>query len=212
MLMVRLRDKLFDGEFAPGETLSIRKIAQEVDVSVIPARDALRGLVVAGALAFRDSRTIIVPPLDLQTLDEISFARNAVEAELASRAFASLRGAIAMLEDLDAQVNAALISGDVARYMACNRAMHFEIYRAAAAPTLMRIAEELWLRHGPSMRFVFERFGGSIPSHDFHAAAIAALRNDDVVGFVAALKSDIAQGMTEIRRHVAQIRSQTGDP
>ena len=210
ILMRRLREKLFDGEFAPGETLSIRKIAQEVDVSVIPARDALRGLVVAGALEFRDSRTIIVPTLDLGTLDEISFARAAVETELAARGFAALAGAAEQLQALDDRVNAALLQDDVSGYMASNRALHFAVYRAANAPTLMRIAEELWLRIGPSMRYVFERFGGMIPAHDYHAAAIAALRTGDAAGFTSAMTSDIAQGLSEIRRHIET--TQTGAP
>ena len=209
-LMDRLRRKLFDGEFAPGEILSIRKIAQEVDVSVIPARDALRGLVASGALAFRDSRTIIVPDLDLATLDEVCFARETVETELAARAFPALVTRAGALAEIDRAVDAALLAQDVSGYMAANRALHFAIYRAAGAPTLMRIAEELWLRIGPSMRFVCESLGGAIPASDYHANAIAALRAEDPGAFTAAIKADIAQGIAEIRRHIQTLSSQTG--
>ena len=210
-LMARLRRKLFDGEFAPGEILSIRKIAQEVDVSVIPARDALRGLVVSGALAFRDSRTIIVPTLTPETLDEITFARDAVETELAARAFPALNGTCDDLAAIDRDVDAALLNGDVSRYMAANRALHFAIYRAARAPTLMRIAEELWLRIGPSMRFVCESLGGAIPASDYHADAIGALRGGDPDAFTAAIRADISQGISEIRNHILKSSSHTGD-
>ena len=182
--------------------MSIRKIAQEVDVSVIPARDALRGLVVAGALEFRDARTIVVPTLDLDTLSEISFAREAVETELAARAFPLLSGATEKLKAIDAEVDAALVAGDMSRYMATNRVLHFMIYHAARAPTLMRIAEELWLRIRPNMRFVFASFGGSVPASDFHSVAIEALQASDSAGFKAAVRSDIAQGISEIRQHI----------
>ena len=115
------------------------------------------------------------------------------------------------LQALDARVNAALLQDDVSGYMASNRALHFAVYRAANAPTLMRIAEELWLRIGPSMRFVFERFGGMIPANDYHAVGSSRpCGTGDADGFTTAMASDIAQGLSEIRRHIET--TQTGAP
>lgn len=200
-LALRLRTRMFDGSFVPGEALSIRRLAEAEGISVIPARDALRGLVAEGALAFRDSRTIVVPRLDPGTVDEIAYARGAVEGELAYRAFPALRARAAEIEDIDARVTAALTSRDVAGYMAANRAFHFAVYRAAAAPVLEDLAEALWLRFGPSMRIVCDALDGRLPGTDFHRVAIRALGADDRDGFRAAIVEDIAQGMDLIRRH-----------
>ncbi len=198
MLAARLRERLFDGAFAPGETISIRRIAEAESVSVIPARDAMRGFVAEGALEFRDARTIVVPMLDITALREIRYARIALEAELSDRAFDRLVGDIGGLAKLDDDVSAAILDRDIGRYMATNRAFHFRIYRAANAPVLMKLSQSLWLRIGPSLRFVVEAFAGNLPGSDYHQTALAALRADDRKGFRQAIENDIAQGMDEI--------------
>lgn len=197
----RLRARLFDGSFAPGEIVSIRRIAEAEGVSVIPARDALRGLVAEGALVFRDSRTIVVPRLDPATLGEMRLARLAIETELATRAAPRLMTRSGDLAAIDAEVNAAIAARDVPGYMQANHRLHFTIYEAAGAPLLLQLAETLWLRFAPSMRIVCAGFEGRVPSADFHRAAIAALEAGDAAAFTAALKADIAQGMDVLLAH-----------
>ena len=201
-LFARLRARLFDGSFAPGETISIRRIAQAEGVSVIPARDALRGLVAEGALEFRDARTIVVPVLDEATLGELRYCRLSLEAELAERAFAQLAGAHAELAVLDDDISAAILARDLAAYMQTNRAFHFRIYRAAGAPVLQKLAESLWLRIGPSLRIICESYAGMLPGSDYHQLAIVALRAGNRSGFRKAIEADIAQGIDEIARHI----------
>ncbi|MCR9151556.1 MAG: GntR family transcriptional regulator [Rhodobacteraceae bacterium] len=194
-LAARLRTALLEGRFAPGEAISIRRIAEAEGVSIIPARDALRALVAAGALEFRDSRTIAVPALDPDTLGQLRHARLAVEGELAGRAFAALASAADRIAGIDAEVTRALLDRDIPAYMRTNRALHFFVYEAAAAPLLLALADGLWLRFAPSMRILCEAFGGQPPRADFHQIAIAALRGGDAAGFRAAIEADIDQGM-----------------
>ena len=201
-LVLRLREQLFDGNLVPGQTVSIRRIAAAEDVSVIPARDAMRSLVTEGALEFRDSRTITVPVLSHETLNDIRFARMAIETELADRGFSRLLNDIDEIEAIDDEITAALIACDAPTYMQTNRAFHFKIYQAANAPVLMHMAQALWLRFGPSMRIVCESFSGKTPDQDFHRVAIAALRTNDRTGFRNAIAADIAQGMGQIKNNI----------
>ena len=206
-LNARLKVDLSDGDFAPGEAISIRRIAEREGVSVIPARDALRGLVGAGALQFRDSRTIVVPALSVDTLAELRYARIAIEGELAGLgAVASDRDTLLEeLERIDAQVNDAVFGRDIAGYMRSNRAFHFALYRAARAPVLLELAEMLWLRFGPGMRIVCNSLDGRLPGQDHHQNAIDALRAGDAARVRAALTDDIAQGMDRILAHAATL-------
>ncbi len=206
-LNARLKVDLSDGDFAPGEAISIRRIAEREGVSVIPARDALRGLVGAGALQFRDSRTIVVPPLSTDTLSELSYARIAIEGELAERAArdANTDDLIEQLATIDADVTDAVLTRDTARYMRTNRAFHFAIYRAASAPVLLELAEMLWLRFGPGMRIVCDSFDGQLPGQDHHQNAIHALQAGDAAAFRIAIANDIGQGMDRILAHAATL-------
>lgn len=208
-IAARLRAALLDGRFAPGEAISIRRIAEAEGISIIPARDALRGLVAEGALGFRDSRTIVVPGLDPHTLGQLRHARLAIEGELADRAFPALAadGAGADLAAIDARVTQALKDRDIPGYMRTNRALHFFIYDRARAPLLHALADGLWLRFAPSMRILCEAFDGQPPRNDYHELAIAALAAGDGPAFRAAVEADIAQGMDMLLSHAAAPQS-----
>ena len=205
-LHARLRSRLIDGRFAPGEQISIRQIADAEGTSMIPARDALRGLVAEGALEFRGARAIAVPAPSTEMLGEIAYARTSLEGELAVRAAPALVNRIDELEALDAGVDSAIAARDVNGYMAANRAFHFAIYRAADAPILMTLVELLWLRIGPSMRLICEGLNGHLPAIDQHRNAIGALVAQDGDAFRSAIEADIAQGMSAIVVHSAQAR------
>ena len=212
-LGARLRADLSDGGFVPGETVSIRRIAEREGVSVIPARDALRGLVGAGALQFRDSRTIVVPEIDAGTLSELRCARIAVEGELARRAAMGIDAVtLASLEALDEEVNDAVRSGDVTAYMRANRAFHFTLYEAANAPLLTELAETLWLRVGPSMGIVCHALSGTLPEQDNHAAALSALASRDAAALGHAIEADITQGLDMIEDHLSRNVQMPGGP
>ncbi|MCF6316979.1 MAG: GntR family transcriptional regulator [Marinosulfonomonas sp.] len=195
-LQRRLRRSLFDGGFAPGQAISIRRIAQEHDISVIPARDALRGLVAEGILVFKDSRTIVVPELDEQRIFDIRFARVNLERELAYRAFANFDAEdLPVLRVIDAKLDRAIETNDTHAYVHGNYAFHFHIYERANSPVILRLVESLWLQYAPSMRMVCTLFGASAIAHDYHRMALAALDCGDRDNFSAAIASDIRQGM-----------------
>ncbi len=195
-LLARLRGSLFTGAYEPGQAISIRRIAEEYGVSVIPARDALRALVAEGVLIFRDSRTIAVPELDAARLADLSFARLSLEGELAARAFERLtRDGPEPLREIDAALDQAIAANDPEAYVRGNHAFHFHIYHRAASPLLLRIVETLWLQYAPSMRKVCQLYGASEIKHDYHRAALKTLEAGQKEAFADAIRSDIRQGL-----------------
>ncbi|RWR24624.1 GntR family transcriptional regulator [Sinirhodobacter populi] len=201
VLHAKLRARIWEGEFLPGDRVSIRALAQSSGLSVIPVRDAVRRLVAEGALRFSDSRTIEVPKLSLENHSDVLFARMQIEPETARRAYPNLTHAdLDMLIAQDTAVNEAIAGNDLGRYMKANFAFHFHIYRKADAPVLMRLIEILWLQSGPSMRFIAGQYGAQTVVADYHKETTDALARRDVDGFVDALRADIAQGMEFILR------------
>nr|WP_281352109.1 GntR family transcriptional regulator [Paracoccus aestuariivivens] len=195
-----LSRKLCEGEFMPGERVSIRAIATQHELSVIPVRDAIRRLVAEGGLRFADSRTIEVPKLSMANHRDVLFSRIQLEPEAAARAFDNLTQAdLKELVRLDGHVNAAIRDGDLTLYMKSNFAFHFLIYRRSGAPTILRLIEILWLQYGPSMRLISGQYGASALADDYHRHATDALSRQDCEGFVRAIRADITQGMEFIR-------------
>ncbi len=195
-LKQRLRSALLQGEFEPGQVISIRKIAQSYQTSVIPARDAMRGLVAEGALAFQDSRTIVVPQMTAERMQQIRFARLSLEPELVRRGFEHLdRTDQEQLRHIDAGLDRAVAANDTRAYAQGNYTFHFLIYRRAAAPVLLALAETLWLQYAPSMHRICTSFGAAAMACDYHRRALRALERGERDNFGAALAADIQQGM-----------------
>ncbi|MGO4908803.1 GntR family transcriptional regulator [Pseudorhodobacter sp. W20_MBD10_FR17] len=192
----RLQQKLCEGSFQPGERISIRALALAEGTSIMPARDAVRQLVATGALQFIDSRSIIVPKLTSESHQDILNARIYLEGELATKAFLHLtQGDLQQLREIDEAINKAILEKDVSSYMRNNHAFHFLIYNKGMSPILLNLIQILWMRYGPSMRFISEKYGATNFADDFHREITDALSAGDLTRFAAAIRADIKQGM-----------------
>ena len=199
-----IRQALVTGRIAPGRGVSLRGLAAELGVSPMPVRDAVRRLVAERALGINPAnKRLSVPSLTADRLEQLSLARLWIEPELAARAAPRADEAlIKTLKRIDAELDAALLAGDVDGYMTANHAFHFAIYRQAGAEVLLAMAAGLWLQIGPFMRVVFGRVGtGGLPA-DRHAEAIEALKARDPDGARRALAADLSEGMDKMRAAV----------
>lgn len=191
-----LRSRLCEGDFTPGEVISIRGVASEYGTSAMPAREALRWLVTEGALVFSDSRRIIVPELSRERFEEVLFARKSLETEVSCQAFSRItNNDISVLRSIDERINSAITHADLSCYMRNNYRFHFHIYRLSRSCVLLPLIEILWLQYGPSMRYICTRWGASTIADDYHREMTDALARGDREGFCAAVAADIEQGM-----------------
>lgn len=191
----KLRSQILFGELVPGQPVTIQGLTDSLGVGMTPVREAIRRLISDGALVFQGNRRVSVPLLSPGDIQEMIFARTAIESELSRRATSNLQTEdIDHLERLDMHLDRMIADGDVGGYLRLNQAFHETLYSHANAPILSDLAERLWLRFGPSLRVVCGRFGTqSLP--DRHKDIIAALRNGDAEKAVKATTQDIEQGM-----------------
>jgi DNA-binding GntR family transcriptional regulator len=68
---------------------------------------------------------------------------------------------------------------------------------------LLDLARSLWLRAGPSLRAVIDRFGRET-APDLHREAIAAMRAGDPSALADAIKRDIQQGVDHVRQALSE--------
>ena len=198
-----IRDMVLFGEVAPGQPITIQGLVSALDTGITPVREAIRRLTAEGALTATDTRRVLVPELNDKLLAELSFARLAIEPQLAKRAASRVSSAqIDELEAIDFQLDAAIEAGDVRGYLTLNYQFHRTLYVHSGADILLSMADALWLRAGPSLRVVCGRFGTSnLP--DMHEEAIAALRKGDPDGVASAIHRDIAQGHSQIAKAIS---------
>ena len=199
----RLRDMVLFGRLEPGQPVTIQGLCAALDAGMTPVREAIRRLTAEAALAPQGNRRVAVPQLSRADVDQLAFARLAIEPHLVDRAAARLTPAlITRLTALDAQVDGAIAAGQISDYLASNHAFLFALYEASDAPVLVDMARALWLRFGPSLRVVCARYGAGVLL-DRHKEALAAMRAGDVVGLVRAMRDDITDGIEGVRGTIA---------
>lgn len=200
----RLRDMILYGHLAPGAPVTIQGLIGDLGAGMTPVREAIRRLTAEGALLPQGNRRVAVPQLSAEMLDQVAFARLAIEPRLAELAAPRLTPAqIDRLEAIDARVNRAIEGGKLSDYLEANHAFHFALYEAAEAPVLLDLARSLWLRAGPSLRAVIARYGREA-APDLHREALAAMRAGDAKALAAAIERDIQQGVDHVRQALAE--------
>ena len=192
-----LAERLMSGALAPGDRLSLRATAEALGVSMMPVREAVSRLAAENALVVAPKRAVAVPVMSAAQFRDLTRTRIVVEgaaAEMAARGAGA--GAIRAVASAEAAFRAAARArrADTVAAVGLNQAFHFALYRAAASPEMLAIAERLWLRAGPVINLDLRgdverlRFGGAARHH---AEILAALRARDPAAARAALAADI---------------------
>lgn len=135
-----VRERLATGDLAPGEHLRETDLAQDLDVSRGPVREALATLEAEGHVEIRRHRGAFVSVLTQQDVEEVHTLREAIEELAAARACARLTPA--HLAELDRILAAMKVtSGSVAPQEAVrlDLAFHDVVYDAADHVRLQRV-------------------------------------------------------------------------
>lgn len=149
-IYLRLREAISQGDFIPGEVLTIRTLAASLGTSAMPVREALLRLVAEGALIQQSNRGFAVAPFTSAAFRELAHIRMTTET-LAARCSARLASP-QLLADLRRQnqtMRDAILRGDAEAALDANRTFHFKIYETAQMPQLLQIIRGVWLRTGP---------------------------------------------------------------
>ena len=148
-----LRNNLMCGRIAPGIPLTIRGLAQILDVSPMPIREALHRLACEGAVAVKNNRRVIVPTMTAEKFKELCDLRILLETHAAEGALPYITSDdIDELTRLDAQIDEAVESDNVDFISLHNQAFHRYLYRANPFQISVPLIESLWLQLGPFSR------------------------------------------------------------
>ncbi|OCP37457.1 GntR family transcriptional regulator [Ensifer sp. LC163] len=197
----QMKERIIRGVYRPGHKLTVRAVAQELDVSTTPARDAINRLASEAALVYAGPKTVVVPILDAKALQEITLIRLALEGLAAQQAAEHVVPEdVKALRSLQKQINSALDAGRYADALWHNKEFHFAIFRLAKLPHLVSMIETLWLRIGPSLHDLYPEFAKERFGVHNHEVAMEALEERDGASVRAAMENDIRDGYRRLRR------------
>ncbi len=86
----RLRDMILFGALAPGQPVTIQGLTTELETGMTPVREAIRRLAAEGALMLQGNRRVSVPQMTESVLDQLAWARLAIEPQLARLAMRAI--------------------------------------------------------------------------------------------------------------------------
>lgn len=185
-----IKDAFTRGEFAPGDTLSLRMLAAQLGISMTPVREAVRRLVAEGALLDTPSRTLVVPPFDIARMRDLKLARLALESLVLDLTLDNM--APDTPDELDTILDRRTSSAEAKPDLQQNHDFHFRLYRDSGSDVLLPLVEALWLQYGAYLNLIIHhRDAPRIAEHLHHREIIAALRAGDRAAAQAALRADI---------------------
>ncbi len=189
----QLRDALIRGAFDAGEGFVVADMAERMDTSSMPVREALARLVSERALEACANRRVRVPLLTRARADDLAQARVLIEGSLVRKAMPHLGpDDFATLLDLTDDYERADGPATCAHL---NHAFHFHLYDRAGSDVLLPMVESLWMQVGPYLRASARLFSpvGEAAATFHHRNLVAALRSGHVDRAVFELTADIQQ-------------------
>ena len=194
-----LRTNLLCGKIAPGIPLTIRGLAEVLNVSPMPVREALHRLACEGAVEAKNNRRVIVPLMTAEKFNELSEMRILLETHAAESALPYIRDVdIVNLERIDASINDAVQQGEVETTSLLNQDFHRSLYSANPFQISVPLVESIWLQLGPFSRIAISKLE-KIYIVDRHVEAIEALKQQNSFALRRAIEADIRDGIASIK-------------
>lgn len=200
----QLKQVLINGGMGPGERVTVRGVASALGISITPAREAITKLIAEGALAAVGPKTIVVPTLTADVLDEVTHLRLTLEPHAAKTGAANEgRRLLAVLKPTQKALKSAMAQKDYREVLMRNHDFHFALYRAAGLPMTMGFIESLWMKIGPSLNLLYPEFAVHRGGLSNHADIISAISTGDAAAVGRAIRADIEMGYDSLSNYVA---------
>jgi DNA-binding GntR family transcriptional regulator len=143
----RIREAILKQTLKAGERIDQNQLAEQLQVSMAPIREALKGLEAEGLVMIQPRRGAFVIEVSLTDMDKLYFSRGLIEGEAIYNAVPLLTdGDFTALEDMTKAMRRATDANDINTYISLNRQFHTQIYDALDNQHLMQVIQLLWER------------------------------------------------------------------
>jgi DNA-binding GntR family transcriptional regulator len=151
-----LRERILSGAYSPGFRLVIDTLAEELGVSTLPIREAIRRLEAEGLVVFRPNAGAQVAPADPALFEEMVTSLAVLEGYATALAAPELSESdIDRLEEFNRQMVACMDQLDVLGFGRANREFHFLIYERCPNAYIVELLRDTERRLDAIRRTVF---------------------------------------------------------
>lgn len=191
MIAEILREAIVQGIFKAGQPLRQHEIANNLGVSRIPVREALRQLEAEGLVIFSLNKGATVTELSIREAEEICEMRIALETTI-------LRLAIPNLDDISLQKAKKILqqteqTSDVMQWTNLNWQFHQTLYTPANAPRILALVRALHINVDRYLRFQLTIMCYLAQSQEEHQKILEASQQRDIEKATYVLSKHISE-------------------
>lgn len=140
-----LRSSILSGGIAPGQSITLDSIGEQVGMSRTPVREAFHILASEGLLELRQNRCAIVKGISVDAIKDHYEMRILLETEALRRACERMNDeTLKTIKKVNEQGRYAKEKGDTHAYNLANQAFHMSIWEAAKSEKLKSFLSLLW--------------------------------------------------------------------
>jgi DNA-binding GntR family transcriptional regulator len=188
-----LREGIISGVYPRGSRLKQAEIAQQLNLSITPVREALKLLEAEGYVSGDSYRGVRVVPFDAGASAEILQLRLLLETQLVRAAVEKVTGQdLADLRGLAKEFEEAFGRGDRAAARGINYRFHRRLYDIAGMPQTLHFVQILWARY-PFDLINAVGGRGREAAHE-HEEILRALTDGDAGAATLAMRRHIESG------------------
>jgi DNA-binding GntR family transcriptional regulator len=140
----QLREVIGRGELQPGEHIRQAKLAEQLGVSRVPVREALKVLATEGIIQYEPNHGYYVAKMDAQEVAQLYTMRRLLETELLRNIQWPDADTLDELRELNEGMRRAAAEGDTPKVLQDNREFHFRILGLSPQRLILREVERLW--------------------------------------------------------------------
>lgn len=189
-----IRDGILNGNYPLGSRFDQKAIAEELGVSLVPVREALRMLEGEGFVTINPRRGAFVTDISAGELEELYLIREELEDLATRQAVPNLTPEqLNELASIIGQMEQATLTQDFGQLMELNRSFHFTIYNTSELHLLSEIMNSLWNRSSLYRRLFTYLPERAIQALQEHKEIYAACRAGDSDAAAEAVRRNIHQ-------------------
>jgi DNA-binding GntR family transcriptional regulator len=198
-----LREGILSGRFPRGTRLKQADIAEQLNLSITPVREAFRILEAEGYVLNETHRGVIVAPFDASATREINELRMLLESRLVLAAMEQMSPQnYVELGQLQREFEEAESRGDREAVRALNYRFHRQLYALAGQPQTLHFVQVLWAKYPFDLINLIGGRPGRAAAE--HRRLLKAMKAADRTSVLDALRKHIDAGWRELQAHLAK--------
>jgi len=209
LVVETLREKILNGEIKAGQPLRQAALAEELNVSRIPVREALLQLEAEGLVSFEPHKGATATELSADQVDELFELRAMLEADLLAASIPNLSDEkLAEATDLLARLDKALGKENAANtWSELNSDYHNCLYSGAHRPQTQDLVNTLNKNADRYIRMHLLWAGGISKAESEHNDLLSYCKSRNIEKAVAMLKQHILGSRDEIKEFLHERES-----